>query len=80
MYWYSSQVLFLPRNCSSVQRETDYLKMDFVTFCEWLGYLCNANGRCHYVHEVEVNQVSATAYADDPALQVTLRLARSLNC
>lgn len=60
--------------------ETDYLRMDFVTFCEWLGYLCNANGRCHYVHEAEVNQVSATAYADDPAIQVTLRLPSALNC
>lgn len=69
MYWHSSQVVFLPRNwvleCTG---ETDYLRMDFVTFCKWLGYLCNANGRCHYVHEAEVNQVDATAYADDPAL------------
>lgn len=51
-----------------------------MTFCEWLGYLCNDNGRCHYVHGAKVNQVGATAYADDPALQVTLRLPCGLDC
>lgn len=51
-------------------------------FCDflWLGYLCSANGGGQYVHEAQVNQVSATAYADDPALQVTLRLSGGLDC
>lgn len=51
-------------------------------FCDflWLGYLCNANGGGQYVHEAQVNQVGATAYADDPALQVTLRLSGGLDC
>lgn len=60
--------------------DTDYLRMDFVISCKWLGYLCDANGRCHYVHEAEVNQVGAAAYADNPALEVTLRLSSGFHC
>lgn len=68
------------KTISSVQGETDYLRMNIVTFYERLGYLCSANSRGHYVHKAEVNQVSANAYANDPAIQVTLTLPSALDC
>lgn len=68
MYWYSSQVLFLPQNCSQVYGG-NRLPQDGVCDFLWvLDYLCEAYGGCHYVHEAKVNHVDATAYADDPAL------------
>lgn len=41
-------------------------------------YLSSAAVLCDHVHEAQVNEVRAAAYADDSVLQVTLTFPRGL--